>query len=57
MNRTDAEFCRQQAERLSALAKECVDARIREKVKALAKEWEERATAKENIPKQTPRSA
>jgi hypothetical protein len=57
MNRTEVEFCRQQAERLFALANECVDPRIREKVKALAQEWAERAAAKENISKQTTRSA
>jgi len=57
MNRTEPEFCRRQAERLYALANECVDPRIREKVKALAQEWAEIATAKENIPKQTGRSA
>ena len=59
MNRTEPEFCRQQAERLYALANECVDPRIREKVKALAKEWADRGAAKASLSRveQTPKSA
>ena len=58
MHRTETEFCRQQAERLSALAENCVDAGIRKKVRALAKEWADRATSKESLlNEQEPKSA
>jgi hypothetical protein len=47
MARSEAEFCRQQAERLMRLAHECVDPQIRAQVTAMAKEWLDRARAKE----------
>jgi hypothetical protein len=48
MQRADAEFCRRQAERMEKLASECVDPGVREKIIALAKEWADRANAKEH---------
>ncbi len=51
MDRTEAEYCRHQAERLLNLAKECVDPRIRDQVAAMASEWRDRAIAKESLPK------
>jgi hypothetical protein len=47
MDRTEAEYCRHQAERLLRLAEECVDPAIRDQVRAMANEWLARAAAKE----------
>ena len=43
MKRTEAEFCREQAERLLKLAKECTDFKVREHLTDMAQEWVERA--------------
>jgi len=43
MERTEAEFCRQQAERLLKLAKECTDFKLRKDLTDMAQEWVERA--------------
>jgi hypothetical protein len=46
MKRTEAEFCREQAERLLQLAKECTDFKVREHLTDMAQEWVERAKVK-----------
>jgi hypothetical protein len=46
MERTEAEFCRQQAERLLKLAKECTDLKLRKDLTDIAQEWVERAKFK-----------
>jgi hypothetical protein len=46
MKRTEAEFCREQAERLLTLAKECTDFKVREHLTDMAQEWVERAKVK-----------
>ena len=51
MQRTEAEYCRYQAERLLRLAQQCVDPEIRDQVTAMANEWLERVKAKEPPPK------
>ena len=51
MHRTEAEFCRHQAERLLKLVNECVDPKIREQITALTNDWLGRAVAKESLPK------
>jgi hypothetical protein len=43
MKRTEAEFCREQAERLLKLAKECTDFKLRKHLTDIAQEWVERA--------------
>jgi hypothetical protein len=43
MKRTEAEFCREQAERLLTLAKECTDFKLRKHLTDMAQEWVERA--------------
>ena len=50
MRRSEAEFCREQSERLLRLAQECVDPAIREQVTTMANEWLERAKAKDSPP-------
>jgi hypothetical protein len=50
MHRSEAEFCRHQADRLLRLADGCVDPQIREQVTAMANEWLERAKAKTKDP-------
>ena len=57
MDRTEAEFCRRQAERLFALASNCVDLEIRSKIIAWAKEWADQASAKEEAKPDFPKSA
>ena len=51
MHRSETEFCREQAERLLALAKECGDAKVRDHLAVMANEWLDRAKTKENLPK------
>jgi HEPN domain-containing protein len=51
MHRSEPEFCREQAERLLALAKECTDAKVRDHLAMMANDWLDRAKAKENLPK------
>jgi hypothetical protein len=46
MKRTEAEFCREQAERLLKLAKECTDFKLRKHLTDMAQEWVERAKVK-----------
>jgi hypothetical protein len=46
MHRTEAEFCRQEAERLLKLAKECTDLQVRRHLTEMAHEWVQRAKAK-----------
>jgi hypothetical protein len=46
MKRTEAEFCREQAERLLKLAKECTDFKVRKHLTDMAQEWVERAKVK-----------
>jgi hypothetical protein len=46
MLRTEAEFCRQEAERLLELAKECTDLQVRQHLTQMAHEWVERAKVK-----------
>ncbi len=46
MERTEAEFCRQQAERLLKLAKECTDFKLRKDLSDMAQQWVERAKFK-----------
>jgi hypothetical protein len=57
VDRTEAEFCRRQAERLFALASNCVDLEIRSKIIAWAKEWADQASAKEEAKPDFPKSA
>jgi hypothetical protein len=44
MPRREADFCRRQAERMHALAEQCIDRNIRAQVE----QWADRALAKEN---------
>jgi hypothetical protein len=46
MKRMEAEFCRDQAERLLKLAKECTDFKLRKHLTDMAQEWVERAKVK-----------
>jgi len=46
MKRTEAEFCREQAELLLKLAKECTDFKLRKHLTDMAQEWVERAKVK-----------
>ena len=48
MKRTEAQFCRDEAERLLKLAKECSDKKLRDHLAVMANEWLERAKAKES---------
>ncbi len=50
MHRTESEFCKQEAERLLTLAKESDDRKVRDHLKLMAKEWMERARAKDKLP-------
>jgi hypothetical protein len=50
MARREAECCRQQAERMRALAKQCSERNIRDQVEAMAKNWADKALAKEDRP-------
>jgi hypothetical protein len=49
MSRTEAEFCRQQAERMHALAKQCIDPKIRDQVELMAKNWVDRGNEKKTL--------
>jgi len=46
----EAQFCREEAERLLALAKECTDPKVRDHLRTMASAWVERAAAKEHLP-------
>jgi hypothetical protein len=43
MTRREADFCRRQAERMQALADQCIDRNIRTQVEKMKKEWTDRA--------------
>jgi hypothetical protein len=45
--RTEAEYCREQAERMHALAKHCIDLEVRDQVGAMAEGWTRRAKAQD----------
>ena len=47
MDRAEPQFCRDQAERLLKLAKECEDPKVRDDLCVMASEWLERAAAKD----------
>jgi hypothetical protein len=49
MHRNEAQFCRDEAEKLKALARECSDRKVRAHLESMAREWIERAKAKENL--------
>jgi hypothetical protein len=44
----EAEYCRRQAERMRALAKQCSDRDIRDRVEAMAKSWADKAVVRED---------
>ncbi len=48
MHRSEPEFCREQAERLLALAKECTDAKVRDHLAMMANDWLERSKPTQN---------
>jgi len=48
MPKTEPEYCRRQAERMRALAKQCRDPKIRNQVEAMAKNWADKAVARED---------
>jgi hypothetical protein len=47
MDRTEAQFCRDEAERLRKLAETCSDKDVRTRLRTMADEWIERAKVKE----------
>ena len=51
MHRTEAEFCRKQAERLLVLARGCDDFVLREQLTNVASDWVARARAVKARPK------
>jgi hypothetical protein len=53
MHRSEAQFCRDEAERLLRLAMECGDAQVRDDLTLMANEWLERAKTKEEPAKTT----
>jgi hypothetical protein len=46
MTKAESEFRRRQAERMHALAMQCVDLKIRDQVEAIAKRWISKRGAK-----------
>jgi hypothetical protein len=48
MPRREADFWRRQAERMHALAEQCIDRNIRAQVERMEKQWADRALTKEN---------
>ena len=48
MPRTEAEYYRSQAERMHLLAKQCTDPNVRDQVEAMAKNWTDKAVARED---------
>ena len=48
MPKTEPEYCRRQAERMRALAKQCPDPKIRDQVEPMAKNWTDKAVARED---------
>jgi hypothetical protein len=47
MHRSEPQFCRDEAQRILELAKECSDSRIRDRLVMMANEWLYRAQVKE----------
>jgi len=52
MKRTEAQFCRDEAERLLALFNECTDPKVRDRLAIMANDWLERGKAKEDLQSQ-----
>ena len=48
MPKTEAEYCRGEAERMRVLAKQCTDPTIRLQVEAMAKNWTDKAVVRED---------
>jgi hypothetical protein len=48
MNRTEAQFCLDEAARLLKLAQECSDGKVREHLREMAQQWTERAKVKQD---------
>ena len=48
MQRSEAQFCRDQAQRILELAKGCADSKVRDHLAMMANEWLDRAKAKES---------
>ncbi len=53
MHRSEAQFCRDEAERLLNLARQTTDSTVREDLTRMATEWAQRAKAKEVNPAMT----
>ena len=51
MQRSEAQFCRDQAQRILELAKGYGDSKVRDHLAMMANEWLDRAQAKEAKPK------
>jgi len=47
MNRTEAQFCLDEAERLQTLAEQCSDDKVRNHLREMARHWTERAKFKQ----------
>ena len=45
--KTKAAYCRQQAERMHALARQCSDRGIRDQIEAVAKRWADKAATRD----------
>jgi hypothetical protein len=50
MHPSEAQFCRDQAQRILELAKACDDRKVRDHLAMMANEWLDRAKAKESPP-------
>jgi hypothetical protein len=50
MQRSELQFCRDQAQRILELAKGCADSKVRDHLAMMANEWLDRAKAKETPP-------
>jgi hypothetical protein len=50
MQRSEAQFCRDQAQRILELAKGCADSKVRDHLAMMANEWLDRAKVKETPP-------
>jgi hypothetical protein len=48
MRKTEAEYCRRQAERMRSLANQCSDRDIRNRVETIAKNWADKAAVRED---------
>jgi hypothetical protein len=54
MHRSEAQFCRDQVQRILELAKGCDDRKVRDHLAMMANEWLDRAKAKEGPPAKRP---